>query len=93
VESYPARQLLSERRKMDNNERFPKELLKENDPDNYLARAIRKLEKMSIIQILMFCPNCKWIGAVLDCNLETTEDVGRLRCPRCGVVVSQIGDG
>jgi len=31
---------------MNNEQRFPKELLKEGDPDNYLARAIRKLEKM-----------------------------------------------
>lgn len=45
-------------------------------------------KQRKIIEILMQCHRCGWIGTVFECN----EDCGRLRCPKCAALVNQINE-
>ena len=50
-----------------------------------------------ITEVLMQCVGCDWMGQVIDCDCDAdypeVEDDGRLRCPKCGSIVNQIGEG
>ena len=53
-------------------------------------------KQRKITEVLMECPECPWIGQVIDCDCDADyrgiEDEGRLRGPKCSSVVNQIGD-
>lgn len=61
----------------------------------FLASPERTLMPKKIIEILMTCPKCKWFGPVIACDCDDdypeVEDEGRLRCPKCGSLVSRVG--
>lgn len=56
-------------------------------------------KQRKITEVLMQCRSfrCAWIGTVGECDCDAdypkVEDDGRLRCPKCGEIVSQIGQG
>ena len=51
-------------------------------------------KQRKIIEILMQCRRCRWIGQVIECDCDSDyeefEDDGRLRCPECKALVKQI---
>jgi len=65
-------------------------------------------KQRKITEVLMQCREyrCGWIGQVGECDVESLvapnvpkillikkEFEGLLKCPKCGAVVSQIGEG
>ncbi len=51
-------------------------------------------KQRKIIEILMQCRRCGWLGPVIkcDCNSDYEKDDARLRCPKCMANVKQIGE-
>lgn len=54
-------------------------------------------KQRKITEVLMQCPECNRFWQVGECDCDAdypdVEDDGRLRCPVCGTVVKQIGEG
>ena len=43
----------------------------------------------SITQVPMKCPNCGWVGKVIDCEPDVDGD-GSLGCPKCNTVMVEV---
>jgi len=46
---------------------------------------------MSIVNVMMRCLKCGWIGAVLDCEPDVDGD-GSLGCPKCLAICQELCD-